>query len=84
MHFYFIFSSMYVFMYAFIFLFFLSKEMVDLSSQNTFISMAFYKMCPWSTKAVISNTGIFVAIDNNTLYGSKLLIFILCQKSLGY
>ncbi len=37
-----------------------------------------------STKAVISNTGIFVAIDNNTLYGSKLYIFVLCQKSLGY
>ncbi len=32
-------------------------------------------MCPWSTKAVISSTGIFVAIDNNTLYGSKLYIF---------
>ncbi len=30
---------------------------------------SFNKMCPWSTKAVISNTGIFVAIDNNTLYG---------------
>ncbi len=41
-------------------------------------------MCPWSTKAVISNTGIFVAIDNNTLYGSKLSIFLLWQKSLGY
>ncbi len=37
-------------------------------------------MC--STEAVISNTGIFVAIDNNTLYGSKLYIFLLCQKSL--
>ncbi len=41
------------------------------------------QMCPWSTKAVISNTGIFVAIANNTLYGSKLLFFLLCQKSLG-
>ncbi len=41
-------------------------------------------MCPWSTKAVISNTGIFVAIDNNTLYESKLYIFHLCQKSLEY
>ncbi len=41
-------------------------------------------MWPWSTKAVISNTGIFVAIANNTLYGSKLSIFLLCQKSLGY
>ncbi len=39
---------------------------------------------PWSTKAVLSRWGIFVAIANNTLYGSKLSIFILCQKSLGY
>uniref|UniRef100_A0A671Q229 G protein-coupled receptor kinase n=1 Tax=Sinocyclocheilus anshuiensis TaxID=1608454 RepID=A0A671Q229_9TELE len=31
-----------------------------------------------------SSTGIFVAIANNTLYGSKLYIFLLCQKSLGY
>ncbi len=35
-------------------------------------------------KHIISLTGIFVAIANNTLYGSKLLIFLLCQKSLGY
>ncbi len=33
-------------------------------------------MCPWSTEAVISSTVIFVAIDNNTLYGSKLYIFL--------
>ncbi len=26
--------------------------------------------------------GIFVAIDNNTSYGSKLYICIICQKSL--
>ncbi len=32
----------------------------------------------------LSRWGIFVAIANNTLYGSKLLIFLLCQKSLGY
>ncbi len=38
--------------------------------------------CPWSTKAVISSTAIFVAIANNTLYGSKLYFFLLCQKSL--
>ncbi len=31
---------------------------------------------------IMSRTGIFVAIDNNTLYGSKLYIFILWQKSL--
>ncbi len=39
-------------------------------------------MWPWTTK--ISCMGIFVEIVNNTLYGSKLLIFLLCQKSLGY
>ncbi len=38
----------------------------------------------WSTKPVLSHWGIFVAIANNTLYGSKLLFFLLCQKSLGY
>ncbi len=42
------------------------------------------RMCPWSTKPVISSTGVFVAIANNTLYGSKLYIFLLCQKSLEY
>ncbi len=35
-------------------------------------------MCRWSTKAV---WGILL-ITKNTLYGSKLYIFILCQKSL--
>ncbi len=34
-------------------------------------------MCPRSIKAVISSTGIFVAIANNI---SKLLIFLLCQN----
>ncbi len=38
-------------------------------------------MCPWSTDAVISSTAIFVVIANNTLYGSKLYIFPLYQKS---
>ncbi len=37
-----------------------------------------------ATKPVLSRWGIFVAIANNTLYGSKLLIFLLCQKSLGH
>ncbi len=31
-------------------------------------------------ETVISSTGIFVEIDNNTLYGSKLYIFISCQN----
>ncbi len=39
---------------------------------------------PWSTKALISSTAIFVAIANNTLHGSKWSNFLLCQKSLGY
>ncbi len=33
--------------------------------------MQFSNMWPWSTKPVISSTGIFVTIANNTLYGSK-------------
>ncbi len=49
---------------------------------NDAVHLLYIYMCPCSTKAVISNTGIFVAIDNNTLYESKLYIFILCQKSL--
>ncbi len=48
------------------------------------IFMVFYVATIYVYKmwAVISSTAIFVAIDNNTLYGSKLLISILCQKSL--
>ncbi len=48
----------------------------------TFVTLA------WSTKPVLSRWGIIamgvVAIANNTLYGSKLYICILCQKSLAY
>ncbi len=40
----------------------------------TFVTLA------WSTKPVLSRWSIFVAIANNTLYGSKLYIFLLCQK----
>ncbi len=32
----------------------------------------------------LSRWGMFVAIAKNKLYGSKLLIFLLCQKSLGH
>ncbi len=35
-------------------------------------------------KTVISSMGTFVVKANNTLYVSKLSIFILCQKSLRY
>ncbi len=44
----------------------------------TFVTLA------WSTKPVLSRWGIFVAIANNTLYGLKLYIFLLGQKSLAY
>ncbi len=44
----------------------------------TFVTLA------WSTKPVLSRWGIFVAIANNTLYGLKLYIFLLRQKSLAY
>ncbi len=33
---------------------------------------------------VLSRWSIFVAKANNTLYGLKLYIFLLCQKSLAY
>ncbi len=33
-------------------------------------------------KSSLKSLGIFVAIAKHTLYGSKLLIFLLCQKSL--
>ncbi len=44
----------------------------------TFVTLA------WSTKPDLSRWGIFVEIANNTLYGSKLYIFLLCQKLLAY
>ncbi len=44
----------------------------------TFVTLA------WSTKPVLSRWSIFVAIANNTFYGLKLYIFLLCQKSLAY
>ncbi len=55
-----------------LFIFFISNDYL------TFVTLA------WSTKPVLSRWGIFVAIANNTFYGSKLYIFILCQKSLAY
>ncbi len=35
---------------------------------------------PWSTKAVLSRWGIFVAIAKNTLHGSKLYIFFYAKN----
>ncbi len=40
----------------------------------TFVTLA------WSTKPVLSRGSIFVAIANNTLYGSKLYIFLFMPK----
>ncbi len=50
---------LYVFMYAFYI-----KGNCGFVKSKTFISMAFYKTCPWSTDAdaFISSTAIFVAI----------------------
>ncbi len=48
------------------------------------VSTGLCSIWPWSTEAVLSRWGIFITIAKNTLYGSKLFIFILCQKSLGY
>ncbi len=42
-----------------------------------------YNMCPWSIKAVISSTAIFV-IDNNTLYGFKIIHFYIMPKIIRY
>ncbi len=55
-----------------LFIFFISNDYL------TFVTLA------WSTKPVLNRWGIFVAIANNTLYGLKLYIFLLCQKSLAY
>ncbi len=41
-------------------------------------------MWPWTTKPVLSSTGIFVAIANNTLYGSKVSIFFFMPKLFSY
>ncbi len=51
-----------------------STNSIAVSQEEIYIYIC---VCPWSTKAVISSTAIFVAIDNNTLYGSKLYIFLL-------
>ncbi len=48
------------------------------------ICLCLSKMWPWTTKPVLTRWGIFVTIAKNTLCGSKLSIFILCKKSLGY
>ncbi len=57
--------------------FFFRCPQKEISSGLTHI---WVQICPHVTlehKLVISSTGIFVEIDSNTLYGSKLYIFIL-------
>ncbi len=50
-----------------------AQSIVNDSSMQVFLSF----------DLLICNTGIFVVVVN-TLYGSKLSIFLVCQKSLGY
>ncbi len=52
-----------------------------LHKSQTYIYIYTY-MWPWTTKAVLSRTVIFIA--NNILHGSKLYIFFLCEKSSGH
>ncbi len=51
---------------------------------NILQTSRYLNICDRSTKAVLSRWGIFIVIAKNTLYGSKLYIFLLCQKSFGY
>ncbi len=39
---------------------------------------------PGAQNQSLSRWGMFVAIARNKMYGLKLLIYLLCQKSLGY
>ncbi len=45
----------------------------------TYVSLE-HKIISHAYDTVISSTGIFVEIAKITLYGSKLLIFLLCKK----
>ncbi len=49
---------------------------------NWWLTKYFFAPLYVCTKPVLSYWGILVVIDNNTLYGLKLYIFILCQQSL--
>ncbi len=49
-----------------------------------FISNDYLTFVTLDHKTSLKSLGIFVAIANNTLYGLKLYIFLLCQKSLAY
>ncbi len=48
------------------------ETLKDHETQHRLVLTSFKQIWPWSTDAVIRST----AIDNNTLYGSKLWIFI--------
>ncbi len=62
----------------------ISREHCSFCPFQNFVYILNIYVWPWTTKPVISRTVIFAAIANNTLYGSKLWIILLCQKSLGY
>ncbi len=64
--------------FIYLLVFFLFIYFLISNDYLTFVTLA------WSTKPVLSRWGIFVAIANNTLYGLKWYIFLLCQKSLAY
>ncbi len=51
---------------------------IQISFSASLVGVETRYMCPWRTKPVISSTAIFII----QCMGSKLLIFIVCQKSL--
>ncbi len=55
-------------------------EMLSLSKWIPLKICTAYNMWHWSTKPGIGCTVIFVAIANNTLYGSKLLMFFYAKN----
>ncbi len=62
----------------------INARKISLTSSFKLVQFTKLNMWPWSTNAVLSRWGIFVAIAKNTLYGSKWLIFLLCQKWFGH
>ncbi len=65
-------------------------QSVYIYTTNTFIFIHFYhrirqKMyVTMEHKSSLKSLRMFVEIAKNTFYGSKLSIYLLCQKSLGY
>ncbi len=57
---------------------------LHLTNMSYFLSLAQVFKCDPGAQKVLGRWGIFVAKAKNTLYGSKLSICLLWQKSLGY